>query len=86
MPVQQLLARGDDRLIAWGCDPEKCSGKGEFHNQLLLVTIGSGEVVPLSGSRRASADHPGRWTPVFSSRRPKRVGRGDGRLVACGCP
>lgn len=69
MPVQQLLAwADDDRLTAWGCDPEKCSGKGEFRNPLLLVTIGSDEVVPLSGFRRASAGYPGRWTPVFSSR------------------
>ncbi|MEU4038524.1 WD40 repeat domain-containing protein [Streptomyces collinus] len=69
VPVQQLLAWADNkRLIAWGCDPKKCSGKGEFHNQLLLVTVGTDKVVPLSGFRKASDDYPGRWTPVFSSR------------------
>ncbi|MFE0514141.1 WD40 repeat domain-containing protein [Streptomyces sp. NPDC058964] len=69
VPVQQLLAWADNkRLIAWGCDPKRCTGSGEFHNQLLLVTIGTNQVVPLSGFRKASADYPGRWTPVFSSR------------------
>ncbi|MFD6493414.1 WD40 repeat domain-containing protein [Streptomyces sp. NPDC060188] len=69
VPVQQLLSWADDkRLIAWGCDPKRCSGKGEFHNQLLLVTIGTDKVVPLSDFRKASADYPGRWTPVFSTR------------------
>ncbi|MER5383489.1 WD40 repeat domain-containing protein [Streptomyces sp. NPDC002688] len=69
VPVQQLLAWADNkRLIGWGCEPKRCSGKGEFRNQLLLVTIGTDKVVPLSGFRRASDDYPGRWTPVFSSR------------------
>ncbi|MFJ8502490.1 WD40 repeat domain-containing protein [Streptomyces avermitilis] len=69
VPGQQLLAWADNkRLIAWGCDPKKCSGKGEFRNQLLLVTIGTDKVVPLSDFRKASDDYPGRWTPLFSSR------------------
>ncbi|KPI12920.1 hypothetical protein OK074_2416 [Actinobacteria bacterium OK074] len=69
VPAQQLLAWADDkRLIGWGCDPKKCSGTGEFHNQLILVTIGTGRVVPLSGFRKASDDYPGRWVPLFSSR------------------
>ncbi|MET7983304.1 WD40 repeat domain-containing protein [Streptomyces sp. NPDC005281] len=69
VPVQQLLAWADNkRLVAWGCDPKRCSGKGEFHNQLLLVTIGTDRVVQLSGFRKADAAYPGRWTPVFSSR------------------
>lgn len=69
VPVQQLLAWADNkRLIAWGCDPEKCSGTGEFRNQLLLVTIGTNKVVPLSDFRKASDDYPGRWEPLFSSR------------------
>ncbi|MGI5199017.1 WD40 repeat domain-containing protein [Streptomyces sp. CA-288835] len=69
VPVQQLLAWADNkRLIAWGCDPEKCGGTGEFRNQLLLVTIGTNKVVPLSDFRKASADYPGRWEPLFSSR------------------
>ncbi|MFZ3571281.1 hypothetical protein ACOKM5_30580 [Streptomyces sp. BH097] len=69
LPAQQLLAWADDkRLIAWGCDPKKCDGKGEFRNQLLLVTIGSDKVVQLSDFRRASADYPGRWSPQFTTR------------------
>ncbi|MFI6871943.1 WD40 repeat domain-containing protein [Streptomyces sp. NPDC050400] len=69
LPAQQLLAWADDkRLIAWGCDPEKCGGKGEFRNQLLLVTIGSDKVVQLSDFRKASADYPGRWSPEFTTR------------------
>ncbi|WP_151478497.1 WD40 repeat domain-containing protein [Streptomyces albicerus] len=69
LPAQQLLAWADDkRLVAWGCDPERCSGKGEFRNQLLLVTMGTNQVVPLSDFRKASDDYPGRWTPLFSSR------------------
>ncbi|MFE1952397.1 WD40 repeat domain-containing protein [Streptomyces sp. NPDC059524] len=69
LPAQQLLAWADDkRLIAWGCDPKKCAGKGEFRNQLLLVTLGSREVVPLSDFRKASAEYPGRWIPEFTTR------------------
>lgn len=69
LPAQQLLAWADNkRLIAWGCDPEKCSGKGEFRNQLLLVTVGTNKVVPLSDFRKASDDYPGRWNPIFSTR------------------
>lgn len=69
VPGQQLLAWADNkRLIAWGCDPKKCNGKGEYRNQLLLVTIGSKKIVPLSDFRKASADYPGRWSPVFASR------------------
>lgn len=68
VPGQQLLAWADDsHLIAWGCDPAKCSGKGEFRNRLLVVSLESEKVIPLSGFRKASADH-GRWTPVFSRR------------------
>ncbi|MFI6282843.1 WD40 repeat domain-containing protein [Streptomyces sp. NPDC050988] len=69
LPAQQLLAWADNkRLIAWGCDPKKCSGKGEFRNQLLLVTVGTNKVVPLSDFRKASDDYPGRWSPIFSTR------------------
>ncbi|MFI7012315.1 WD40 repeat domain-containing protein [Streptomyces sp. NPDC050145] len=69
LPAQQLLAWADDkRLIAWGCDPKKCNGKGEFRNQLLLVTLGNREVVPLSDFRKASAEYPGRWIPEFTTR------------------
>ncbi|TPQ16176.1 WD40 repeat domain-containing protein [Streptomyces sporangiiformans] len=66
---QTPLAWADDkRLVIWGCDPKKCDGKNEFRNQLLLVTIGSDKVVPLSDFRKASAVTPGRWTPMFSER------------------
>ncbi|MEV0324130.1 WD40 repeat domain-containing protein [Streptomyces sp. NPDC050658] len=69
VPGQQQLAWADNkRLIAWGCDPKKCDGKGEFRNQLLLVTVGSKKVVPLSDFRKASDDYPGRWTPMFAAR------------------
>ncbi|MFD7297218.1 WD40 repeat domain-containing protein [Streptomyces sp. NPDC059897] len=69
LPAQQLLAWADDkRLIAWGCDPKRCDGKGEFRNQLLLVTVGSDKVVQLSDFRKASADYPGRWSPQFTTR------------------
>lgn len=69
LPAQQLLAWADDkRLVAWGCDPKKCGGKGEFRNQLLLVTVGSDKVVQLSDFRKASADYPGRWSPQFTTR------------------
>ncbi|WP_149822845.1 WD40 repeat domain-containing protein [Streptomyces tailanensis] len=69
VPGQQLLAWADDeRVIAWGCDPKRCGGKGEFRNQLILLTIGSDKVVQLSDFRKASADYPGRWEPVFAER------------------
>ncbi|WP_156724222.1 YncE family protein [Streptomyces apocyni] len=69
VPAQQLLAWADNqRIIAWGCDPKKCDGKGEFRNQLLLVTVGSDKVVPLSDFRKASDDYPSRWTPIFAKR------------------
>lgn len=69
VPGQQLLAWADNkRLIAWGCDPKKCDGKGEYRNQLLLVTVGSKKVVPLSDFRKASATYPGRWSPMFTAR------------------
>lgn len=69
VPGQQLLAWADNsHLIAWGCDPAKCSGKGEFRNQLLVVSLKSEKVIPLSGFRKASDEYDGRWTPVFSRR------------------
>lgn len=69
VPGQQLLAWADDsHLIALSCDPKRCSGKDEFRNRLLVVSLGSEKVTPLSGFTRASEDHPGRWTPVFSRR------------------
>ncbi|GAA3827133.1 WD40 repeat domain-containing protein [Streptomyces phyllanthi] len=65
--AQEPLGWADDeRLVVWGCDP--CNGRNEYRNRLLLVTIGSDNVVPLSDFRKASADYPGRWVPMFSER------------------
>ncbi|WP_030687174.1 TolB family protein [Streptomyces sp. NRRL B-1347] len=69
VPGMQPLAWADSkRLITIGCDPKKCSGKNEFRNQLLLVTVGSKKAVPLSGFRKASADYLGRWVPLTAAR------------------
>ncbi|MZD08646.1 WD40 repeat domain-containing protein, partial [Streptomyces sp. SID5785] len=69
LPAQQLVAWADNkRVVAWGCDPKRCDGKGEFRNQLLLITLGSHEVVPLSDFRKASDAYPGRWDPQFTQR------------------
>jgi hypothetical protein len=65
VPGQQLLAWVDDkRLIAWDIAP----GTNEFHNHLVLVTIGSKKTVPLSGFQKGNDGSPGRWTPVFATR------------------
>ncbi|MEW1690853.1 WD40 repeat domain-containing protein [Streptomyces sp. NPDC091265] len=62
---QQLLSWVDDkRLIAWDITP----GSNEFHNRLVLVTIGSDKVVPLSGFRKGNDGAAGRWTPLFAER------------------
>ncbi len=62
---QQLLAWADNkRLIAWDITP----GSNEFHNRLVLVTIGSDKVVPLSGFRKGNDGADGRWTPIFTER------------------
>lgn len=61
---QQLLAWvGNDRLIAWDIDKDV---KNEFHNRLVLVTIGSNKEVPLSGFRQGNDGDAGRWEPVFA--------------------
>ncbi|MDQ1039450.1 hypothetical protein QFZ75_005866 [Streptomyces sp. V3I8] len=65
VPGQQLLAWADDkRLIAWDIEP----GTNEFHNRLVLVTIGSGKTVPLSGFRQGNDGAAGRWQAVFAQR------------------
>ncbi|MFD9463853.1 WD40 repeat domain-containing protein [Streptomyces sp. NPDC060027] len=62
---QQLLAWADNkRLIAWDIAP----GTNEFHNQLMLITVGSDKVVPLSGFRKGDDGADGRWSPVFAKR------------------
>lgn len=61
---QQLLAWvGDNRLIAWDIDKDV---RNEFHNRLVLVTIGSDKEVPLSGFRKGNDGAAGRWEPVFA--------------------
>ncbi|MEV6949190.1 WD40 repeat domain-containing protein [Streptomyces sp. NPDC051172] len=61
---QQLLAWvGNNRLIAWDIDKEV---KNEFHNRLVLVTVGSNKEVPLSGFRQGDDADAGRWEPVFA--------------------
>ncbi len=53
------------QLLAWEqCDP----GRGEFRNQLLLVSLDGEKVTSLSGFREAKLYYDGRWTPVFTKR------------------
>lgn len=63
---QQLLAwAGNGSLIAWDI------GKGddnEFHQRLVLVTVGSDKELPLSGFRGGHDGQDGRWEPVFAQR------------------
>ncbi|MFE9766316.1 WD40 repeat domain-containing protein [Streptomyces sp. NPDC005808] len=61
-----LLAWVDDRrLIAW----ERTAGSEEYRPRLVLVTIGSDRVVPLSGVREQNADLSRQeWVPVFVER------------------
>ncbi|MEV6533923.1 WD40 repeat domain-containing protein [Streptomyces sp. NPDC051639] len=62
----ELLAWVDDkRLIAW----ERLPGGTLYRPQLVLVTIGSDKVVPLSGGPALNSD-PTRqsWEPVFAER------------------
>ncbi|MHA5050011.1 WD40 repeat domain-containing protein [Streptomyces sp. SD15] len=62
---QKLLAWVDNkRLIAWDITP----GSNEFHNRLVVVTLGSDKKVPLSGFRGGEDGAAGRWTPVFAGR------------------
>ncbi|MGW2724940.1 WD40 repeat domain-containing protein [Streptomyces sp. NPDC001492] len=61
---QQLLAWvGNNRLIAWDIDKDV---RNEFHNRLVLVTIGSNKEVPLSGFRQGNDGAAGRWEPLFA--------------------
>ncbi|GHE55113.1 hypothetical protein GCM10018785_25640 [Streptomyces longispororuber] len=69
VPGMQPLAWADGkRLIALGCDPKKCGGRNEFRTQLLLVTVGSGKAVPLSGFRKGAEGGAGRWVPMVTGR------------------
>jgi hypothetical protein len=63
---QMLLAWADDKsLIAWDIAE---GDKNEFHNRLVLVTIGSDKEVPLSGFLKGTDGTVGRWEPVFAER------------------
>ncbi|WP_329298997.1 WD40 repeat domain-containing protein [Streptomyces sp. NBC_00659] len=63
---QQLLAWADDKsLIAWDIAKGE---KNEFHNRLVLVTIGSDKEVPLSGFLKGTDGSAGRWEPLFADR------------------
>ncbi|MET8133100.1 WD40 repeat domain-containing protein [Streptomyces sp. NPDC005251] len=63
---QMLLAWADDKsLIAWDIAE---GDKNEFHNRLVLVTIGSDKEVPLSGYLPGTDGSVGRWEPVFAER------------------
>jgi len=60
---QQLLAWVREKsLIAWDIIP----GSNEFHQQLVLVTIGSNREVPLSGFRQGNDADARSWEPVFA--------------------
>ncbi|MFD4022897.1 hypothetical protein ACFWRV_05140 [Streptomyces sp. NPDC058576] len=69
VPGQQLLAWADNsHVIAWRCDPRRCSpGRGEFRNQLLLVGL-DGKATPLSGFRSEKLRDQGRWNPILTRR------------------
>nr|WP_203615282.1 WD40 repeat domain-containing protein [Streptomyces sp. SID13726] len=61
---QQLLAWvGNSRLIAWDIGE---NDKNEFHQRLVLVTVGSDKEVPLSGFREGKDGDAGRWEPLFA--------------------
>ncbi|MET7734390.1 WD40 repeat domain-containing protein [Streptomyces sp. NPDC005402] len=61
---QQLLAWvGNKQLIAWDIAR---NDKSEFHQRLVLVTIGSDKEVPLSGFREGNDGDAGRWEPLFA--------------------
>lgn len=61
-----LLAWADDRrLVAW----ERASGLDEpYRARLVLVTIGSDRIVPLSGVQKEMFDELKAWQPVFARR------------------
>ncbi|MFF6950726.1 WD40 repeat domain-containing protein [Streptomyces iakyrus] len=62
---QQLLAWADgNSLVAWDIGPDG----NEYHQRLVLVTIGGAKTVPLSDFRSPKDDTTGRWEPVFAVR------------------
>ena len=66
LPIEQAQAWADDgQLFAIGCAVKKCTGTGEFHNRLLLVSL-HGKITPLTGYHRS--DKLGSWVPLFTHR------------------
>jgi hypothetical protein len=62
-PMEQLRAWADNtHLIAQGCLPNACGGKGEFYNRLVLVDLSGKTVIALTGYRKGS------WEPIFTHR------------------
>lgn len=61
---QQLVWVDNKRLIEWDIAP----GSGEYHQHLVLVTIGNDKTVPLSGFLKGTDGNLARWTPVFAER------------------
>ncbi|MGW0423725.1 WD40 repeat domain-containing protein [Streptomyces sp. NPDC003015] len=61
---QQLLAWvGNKQLVAWDIGK---NDKSEFHQRLVLVTVGSDKEVPLTGFREGNDGDAGRWEPLFA--------------------
>ncbi|MFF8936353.1 hypothetical protein ACF08O_16775 [Streptomyces paradoxus] len=62
----RLVMRGawadGNSLVAWDIGPDG----NEYHQRLVLVTIGGGKTVPLSDFRSPKDDTKGRWEPVSS--------------------
>jgi hypothetical protein len=66
LPIEQAWAwADDDQLFAIGCATKKCTGKGEFYNRLLLVSL-DGKITPLTGYHRS--DRLDSWVPLFTHR------------------
>jgi hypothetical protein len=66
LPVEQARAWADDEhLIALACNPDACTGKGEFRNRLVLAGL-DGKITPLTGYRDSQA--PDAWEPIFTHR------------------
>ncbi|MEU0190450.1 hypothetical protein ABZ250_11410 [Streptomyces afghaniensis] len=64
-PVQQLLAWADgNSLVAWGIGPDG----NEYHQRLVLVSIGGEKTTPLSDFRSPKDNTKGRWESVFAER------------------
>ncbi|MEU6684855.1 WD40 repeat domain-containing protein [Streptomyces sp. NPDC046832] len=62
---QQLLAWADgNSLVAWDIGQDG----NEYHQRLVLVTIGGEKTTPLSDFRSPKDNTNGRWEPVFAPR------------------